>query len=68
MPSIQKQFGAKLRSLRQKQGLSLEQLAEISGLHHTYIGSVERGERNISIKAIEKLAKALKIPIKRLFE
>lgn len=67
MSDIQKKFGERLRTLRTLQKLSREQLAELSGLHWTYIGSVERGERNISIKNIKKLADALDIKLKDLF-
>jgi transcriptional regulator with XRE-family HTH domain len=54
-------FGLAVRTLRQKQQLSQEQLAEICGLHRTYVGSVERGERNVSLLNIHVLAGALKI-------
>lgn len=48
-----------LRKLRAKKGLSQEQLADIAGLHRTFVGSVERCERNISLDNVEKLATAL---------
>jgi transcriptional regulator with XRE-family HTH domain len=56
-------FASRLRQIRQVQGLSQEELADRAGLHRTYVGSVERGERNISIDNIECLAKALEIDI-----
>jgi transcriptional regulator with XRE-family HTH domain len=52
-------FGARLRELRTRRGLSQEQLAHIAGLDRTYVGSVERGERNISLDNIWALADAL---------
>lgn len=52
-------FARNMRSLRQTRGISQEKLAELAGLHRTYVSSVERGERNISIDNIERLAKAL---------
>ena len=48
-----------LRTMRQARGISQEKLAELAGLHRTYVSSVERGERNISIDNIERLATAL---------
>ena len=48
-----------LRSVRQTRGISQERLAELAGLHRTYVSSVERGQRNISIDNIERLARAL---------
>jgi transcriptional regulator with XRE-family HTH domain len=53
---IRKLFGDAIRSERQKLGLSQEELAFRCGLHRTYIGSVERGERNISLENIVKIA------------
>jgi transcriptional regulator with XRE-family HTH domain len=59
-------FGLALRKLRQKSGLSQEALAAISGLHRTYVGSVERGERNVSLLNIHVLAVALKVTASEL--
>ena len=59
---IQKQFGARLRALRQSQGISQETLAFDAGMDRTYVNSVEQGKRNISLVNIVKLANALGIP------
>lgn len=58
---IKKKFGAQLRSIRKKKGLSQETLALMCALDRTYIGSVERGERNISLINIYKISDALGI-------
>lgn len=60
-------FGRKIREIRIKQGLSQEALALESGMDRTYIGGVERGERNISIINIFKIAKALNVRLEDLF-
>ncbi|MCO5055747.1 helix-turn-helix transcriptional regulator [Thermomonas sp.] len=60
MTNPQAAFGAKVRELRAKLGLSQEELADACSLHRTYIGSVERGERNISLQNIVSIARALK--------
>jgi transcriptional regulator with XRE-family HTH domain len=52
-----------LRALRAKRGLSQEALADIASLHRTYVGSVERAERNVSLDNIERLAVALQVDI-----
>lgn len=56
---IQKVFGLRLRALRTQNGLSQEELAELASLHWTYISSIERGERNVSLYTIVILSQAL---------
>ena len=63
-----KQLGKKLRELRKKSNLSQEELGFRAGIHRTYIGAIERGEQNISVDNIHKLAKALKVPVSELFK
>jgi transcriptional regulator with XRE-family HTH domain len=60
-------FAQNMRRCRSAQGLSQEQLAELAGLHRTYVGSVERGERNVSIDNIEAIAHALAVSVRDLF-
>ena len=59
-------FGHKLREVRLQKGISQEELAERAGLHRTYVSSVERGERNISLVNIENLARALGVALSEL--
>ena len=65
---ILKQFGDRVRKLRRKNNWSQEELAKRAGLHRTYIGSIERSERNVSLINIERIAKALKVNITDLIE
>ncbi len=60
-------FGERVRALRSALGLSQEALAERADLHRTYVGSVERGERNIGLDNIHALADALDVPAADLF-
>jgi len=64
---ILEKFGNRLRSLRKKQGLSQEKLAYKADLHRTYIGMIERAEKNITLINIQKIATALNVEIKDLF-
>jgi len=61
MSNILVQLGKKVKQIRLKKHLSQGGLAKILGVHPTYISGVERGQRNMTLKNIEKLAKALKI-------
>lgn len=61
-------FGDNLRRFRKARGLSQEKLGEYADLHRTYVGAVERGERNISLENIVRLACALKITAGQLFQ
>jgi transcriptional regulator with XRE-family HTH domain len=63
---IQKRFGKRVREIRKRKGLSQEALALTCELDRTYIGGVERGERNISLLNIYKIADALGVPAKEL--
>ncbi len=68
MSEITKLVGQRIRNYRNQLGLSQEKLAEMSGCHHTYIGQLERGEKNATIESIAKISAALKISLSELFE
>jgi transcriptional regulator with XRE-family HTH domain len=59
-------FGDKVRELRKEKGLSQEELSFKADLHRTYIGMIERAEKNITLTNIEKIAKALDVKVKEL--
>lgn len=63
-----KKFGLKVQQFRKKLGISQEELAFRAGFHRTYIGMIERAERNITLGNMKRLADALQINIKDLFE
>jgi len=65
-PAARQILAGNLRKLRAQRGLSQEALADLAGLHRTYVSSVERQERNISIDNIEKLAYALEVDLPAL--
>jgi len=64
---IQKEFGLTLRRLRKSLGYSQETLAEKADLHRTYVSDIERGQRNVSLQNIERLAQALNLSVADLF-
>lgn len=67
MSNINKEVGFRIREVRQERGLSQEKLAALADLHRAYIGQIERGEKNIGLKNLEKIAKALGVNVKDLF-
>ena len=68
MSNIAKILGQRIRNYRMSQGLSQEKLAELAKCHPTYIGQLERGEKNATIESVEKIATALHISLSTLFE
>lgn len=68
MSDIAKVIGQRIRNYRTSAGLSQEKLAELSGCHPTYIGQLERGEKNATVESIEKIASALNVSLSKLFE
>lgn len=65
--ALLKEFGQKVQKRRKELGISQEELAFRAGFHRTYIGMIERAERNITLNNIKRLADALKLNIKDLF-
>ena len=61
-------FGKRIRTLRTDRGLSQEQLAELTGFHRTYIGMIERGERNLSLSNIGVFAKVFEMSVSDLLD
>lgn len=66
--SILIKFGERVKLERQKQNLSQEELASRAGVHRTYIGMIERAEKNITLENIEKIAKALKLSVSEILK
>ncbi|WP_025686054.1 helix-turn-helix domain-containing protein [Paenibacillus maysiensis] len=67
MSDLLKLVGARIRNLRKQRGLSQAKLAELSELQDSYIGGIERGERNISLKSIDKITSALEVEPVEIF-
>jgi len=68
MKSDLSRLGARIRALRESAGISQEELANRADLHRTYIGGIERGERNVGVLNLLQIAKALKVRPAELFE
>lgn len=67
-PRILINFGLKVQILRKEKGFSQEKLAELANMHRTYIGMIERGEKNITLVNIEKISDALNISVSQLLD
>jgi transcriptional regulator with XRE-family HTH domain len=63
---LQKALGANLRRYREERGLSQEAFADVLGYHRTYVGGLERGERNLSLQSVERIAASLDIDARSL--
>ena len=68
MSNLSKIIGLRIRNYRTQLNLSQEKLAELAGCHPTYIGQLERGEKNATLESIEKIAVSLNITLSKLFE
>ena len=68
MSELTRAVGQRIRNYRTGQGLSQERLAELAGCHPTYIGQVERGEKNATLESLAKIADALNVSLSTLFE
>lgn len=68
MSDIAKIIGQRIRNYRTQKGLSQEKLAELAGCHPTYIGQLERGEKNATLESVETIASAMDISLSELFD
>ena len=67
-PQHRRIVGDNIRQARKHAGLTQEQLAEKSDLHPVYVGCLERGEENVSLDSLERIARALKVPVRSFFD
>lgn len=63
---LQERFGSRIRQMRTKRGFSQEEFADICEIHRTFMGSIERGERNVTLNTLHRLARGLQVPMSRL--
>jgi transcriptional regulator with XRE-family HTH domain len=66
--SLLVRFGRRIRKLRSLQRISQEELAELAGVHRTYIGMIERGEKNPTLRSLLKLSRGLRVPLPKILE
>jgi len=67
MENVRRRFGRAVRKRREKLGVSQEAFADLCGLHRTYMGGIERGERNVSLVNLERIARGFKVSLSELF-
>ena len=67
MEDVRVRFGKSVRARRNRLGVSQEEFADLCGLDRTYIGGIERGERNVALVNIEKIARTLRLSLSELF-
>ncbi|MEK7093184.1 MAG: helix-turn-helix transcriptional regulator [Patescibacteria group bacterium] len=65
---LAKRFGKGVREMRRRRNISQEKLASLAGVHRTYVGMVERGEKNVTLNSAEKFAKALGVKVRDLVD
>jgi transcriptional regulator with XRE-family HTH domain len=68
MEDINSRVGFNIRRVREEKGLTQEELGDLAGLHRAYIGQIERGEKNIGIRNLERIATALGVTIRDLLD
>ena len=68
MDTLSKSIGSRIRTYRMQQGLTQEQLAEKANMHNTYVGQVERGEKNLTIVSLERILNALDVSFPEFFQ
>jgi len=66
MEDVRRRFGRAVRKRREKLGVSQEAFADLCGLHRTYMGGIERGERNVSLVNLERIARGFKVSLSEL--
>lgn len=66
--AILQRFGTRVREERERRGISQERLGELAGVHRTYVGMIERGEKNITLTNIDRIARAFRVRVRDLID